>query len=147
MPAFRPGVGIEQIQPGERAGRQPVEQMRGVAEKQTDIGKLVLLDAGQGLGDGIDESVAADEAGAGMLRRLRQEMLAATETDFHADFLDLDGEQGAQVRGRRGIRVDRHLRQQRCKQRGLARPQGMAFAPAEEGALGIDLARLCRHGK
>ena len=48
--------------------------MRRVTEMQADIGELALLDAGQGLGDGIDESVAADKARAGMLRRLRKQI-------------------------------------------------------------------------
>ncbi len=89
--------------------------MRGVTEMQAHIGKLVLLDTRQHLGHGIDESVAADEAGARMFRRLRKQMLAAAKADFQADLLDLVGKQRPQV-GRRGsIGIDRNPRQQRFK--------------------------------
>ena len=44
------------------AGRQPVEQLAGVAEMQADVAELVVVDRDQRLGDGVDESLAADEA-------------------------------------------------------------------------------------
>jgi hypothetical protein len=87
--------------------------MGRVAEMQTDIGKLALLDAGQRLGDGVDESIAADEAGAGVFRRLREQMLAPAETDFQPDFRYANREQGAQIRRRGGIRVDLQPRKAR----------------------------------
>ena len=99
------------------------------------LASLSRVDGGQRFGDGIDEGVRADEAGARIGLRLRDQMLGAAEADFQAHLVERLTKQRAQI-GRRGLgEIERELRQQRVEQRGLPRLQRMALAPAEEGAL------------
>ena len=87
------------------ACRQPVDQLAGVAVMQADIAELVVVDRGQRLGDGVDEAVAADEAGARIGLRLRDQMLGAAEADFEPHVIGA-AEQRAQI-GRRRLGRDR----------------------------------------
>ena len=118
------------------AGSQSIRCDR-VTEMQADIGKLALLDAGQRLGDGIDESVAADEADARDVCAPAQGDARRRRSRFPGGSSRPRPETGSRRSAGARHPVDRQLRQQRFEQRRLARPQGMAFAPAEEGALGI----------
>ena len=120
----------------DRSRRQPVDQRAGVAVMQTDIGELAVVDGRERLGDGVAVAVAADEAAARGCLRLRDQMLGAAEADFEADVVDIRVKR-TQI-GRRGLgEIKRESRQKRLEQRRLPRPQRMALAPPEEGALGF----------
>ena len=86
------------------------------------------------LGDSFTEGVGDDDPTRpngvrGWADRVAEQLCAADP-----DFGYANREQGAQIRRRGGIRVDRQPRQQRLEQGSLARPQRMAFAPAEKRA-------------
>src|SRR6187455_191126 len=80
---------------------------------QADVFELALVDRRQRLGHAVDERLDADEAA------------------FEANVIDIL-EQRTQLGRCRGGQVDGESRQERVEQRGLARPQRVAFAPAEE---------------
>ncbi len=102
---------------------------------QANIGERVVVDGHECLGDSVDESVRANEADARVGLRLRDQMFGAAEADFEAHVIGRAGKQRAQI-GRRGLAgIKGNARQQRLKQRRLPRPQRMALAPPEEGAL------------
>jgi hypothetical protein len=61
-------------------------------------------------------------------------MLGAAETDFEADGADII-KKDAQIGWRRLAEIERYFRQQTIEQRRLPRPQRMALAAPEEGAL------------
>ena len=107
---------------------------------QPDVGELALVDRGQRLGHAVDERLDADEAGARIALGFRDQVLAAAEAAFQPHVVDAV-EQRAQIGGRGRRQIERKLRQQRVEQRGLARPQRMALAPAEEGAGSMLLVR------
>ena len=113
VPPLRPWIGIEQIDARERSRGQPVEQLAGVAEMQSDIAERIVLDGRQRLADGIDETVAADEAAARVGLRLRDQMLGAAEADFEPYLVRLMVEKRAQIGGRGLAEIERELGQQR----------------------------------
>ena len=88
MPPLRPRIGIEQVDARKRRVGQPVDEFAGVAEIEANIGKLVCVDRCERLGDGIDKSVGADETGAGISLRLRDQVLGATESDLEPHIID-----------------------------------------------------------
>ena len=115
MPAFRPWIGIEQIDARKGGIGQPIEQFAGVAEIEADVRQFVLVNRGQRLGDGIDESIRADEAGARMGLRLSDQMLGTAEADFQPQIIHWCCKQCTQV-GRRGFgEIDCEPRQQRIE--------------------------------
>jgi hypothetical protein len=59
------------------------------------------IDRRQRLGDAVDEPSAADEAGARMRLRLRDQVLGAAEADLEADVIDRSGNSGADSPARR----------------------------------------------
>jgi uncharacterized protein (DUF2336 family) len=136
MSAFRPGIGVDQVEAGEARARQPGDQFARVAVMQPDIADLVVLNQRQDLGHAVDERLAADESHARVAQSFGDQVLAAAEADLQPYLIDVI-EQSAQIGRRRSRKVDRKLRQQRVEQRGLARTQGMAFASAEEGSCRI----------
>ena len=100
---------------------------------QPDVVELALVDRDQRLGHAVDERLDADEAGARMPLRLGDQMFAAAEAAFEPDLVDAV-EQRAQIGGCGRGQIEREPRQQRVQQRGLARLQRVALAPAEKGA-------------
>ena len=126
------------------ACRQPGQQLGRVAVMQADVGEPALLDRCQRLGHAVDERLAADEACARMAPGLGDQVLAAAEADFQADIVRHHRTARASRPGRASDRSSASLRQQGVEQRGLARPQLMALAPAEEGA-GLRLRRRFVH--
>jgi hypothetical protein len=87
LTALGPGIGIEDENPRQRPRRQRFDQRACVAGPQADIVEPLFLDAGQRLGDAVDERLAADEADITMRPGLRQQMLAAAKADLEPDFL------------------------------------------------------------
>src|SRR5262249_5874125 len=149
MTALRPGIGIEQIDARERAGRHPGDKVARVAEMQADIAEVLRLDQRQRLRHAVDERLAADEAHARPGGRFRHEVLAPAggvlapaEADLEADLVGGMGKQRGEPIRRRGAKIEREPRQQALHQRGLARPQRMALAPAEEGTAASYFAAL-----
>ena len=107
---LRPGIGIEQVDGGERGGRQPVEQVCGIAVEQADIGKAGIVYCRKRAGHAVEIGLDADEAGVGRSDRRRDQMLAAAEADLQRDAL-------RRVPGtaRRGLRATaRRGRRQAC---------------------------------
>ena len=94
LPVFllRPRVGVEQIDARQRRVRQPVEQLRRVVVVDAQIGERRFGDRGHHLRHAVDEGLDADEADAGMGRRLVHQMLAAAEADLQADVRHLGRE-------------------------------------------------------
>ena len=115
---------------------------------QANIFKSVFRDQRERLGHAVDERFAADKTSAGMIDGFGDHMLAAAETNLKPNVVDVV-EQRAQRRGRFGRKIERKARKQRFEQRGLARPQFMALAPAEESSRPAVIALLIsaqRHG-
>src|ERR1700722_3871134 len=71
-------------------------------------------------------------------------MLAAAEADFQGDVVGHVGGPRRERSGRPGAEIERKPRQQTLDQRGLVRPQWMALAPAEEGAVARSFYRLAQ---
>lgn len=94
MAELRPGVGKENEDARERGVAQRGEQEARVVEKEADVGKVMLLDLGQELGDAVFEHLAADEAHRRMRCRLRRQMLAGAEADLEPDRFDWAIEEG-----------------------------------------------------
>jgi hypothetical protein len=92
----------------------------------------VLIDAGQRLGDAVDERFAADEADIAMGPRLGDEMLAAAEADLEPDFPRREREQRGAIADRRWI--DLEPRQAFFDQRSMIGPQRLAAAAPVERA-------------
>ena len=102
---------------------------------EADVGKPARFDRGECLRHAVDEGFAADEADARVGRRRGDQVLSPAEADLQPHVRDGLREQCAQIAGRRRGHIDREARQQRFEQRGLMRPQRVALAPAEEGAV------------
>ena len=85
MPGLGPGVGVKNVHPGNGGRGQPFKQVAGVVIVDADILQPPLVNAGQELGNPVDEGLRADEAGLGAGRRPRHKMLAAAKADFQTD--------------------------------------------------------------
>ena len=101
VPSLRPRIGIKQVDQRQRCIGQPVQQFAGVAEMQADILQPALVDRNERFGDGIDETIGADEGGAGMRLRLRYQMLRATKADLEPQCINGRGKKRAQIGGGR----------------------------------------------
>src|SRR5262245_47304998 len=110
---------------------------------QPDVFDLLRVDRRQRLGHAVDERLAADEPGARMVERLRDQVLTAAEADLEADVVDRTWKERGEI-VRRPREIDREPRQQRLEQPGLMRAQGMALAAAEECAVTVRL--VVAHG-
>src|SRR5581483_11309059 len=117
VPLLWPRIGIKEVDLGERGGRQPVENVDGIAVEQADIAETELGNGGYGLGHSVQEGLDADEADIGVPGRRIDQMLAAAEADFETDLAHGDGEDGAEL-GRAGAgKVDGKRRVDRRHQR------------------------------
>ena len=65
MPAFRPGVGKQNIGPGKRPALQSTENQPHIIIPDPDVGEMTLLDMAHQTGDAIDEGLGADKSGVG----------------------------------------------------------------------------------
>ena len=100
VPPLRPGIGMDQVDPRQRLRRGPGQQFRGVAGIEADIADIVRLDLRQDLRHAVDIGLAADEPDVRKGLRLRDQMLAAAESDFEPDILDVAIEQLGKPRRR-----------------------------------------------
>jgi hypothetical protein len=88
MPALRPRIRIAEVHAGKPAGRQPAHDIGGVAVVQPDIVELAIRNGRQCLGHAVDEGLDPDEAGPGMLLRLRNQIFTAAKPDLEPDCVD-----------------------------------------------------------
>jgi hypothetical protein len=134
MPAFRPGIGVEQENLGQTGVRQPGEHLVGIAVMQANVGQRVAFDRAEQLGHAIDERLTADEAARGMLFGARAQMLASTKSDLQLDRLDWRRKQALKFGRGRSAQVEPQPWQQAFEQACLLGPQQAAAATAEEAA-------------
>ena len=138
VPPLRPGIGMDQVDPRQRARGRPGQQFGGIAREQPDVADLLGLDLRQDLGHAVDIGLAADEPGIRKGACFRDQMLAATEPDFEPDFGGRRVEQCGEV-GRAGIAdVERKMRQQVLDQLGLVQTEFVALAPPEERTVRVN---------
>ncbi len=101
---------------------------------QADVAQAAAFDGGERLGHAVDEGFDADNAGAGLLARLRDHRFTAAETDLEHDIGDRYWKQHAQIGRRRGGKIEGQQRQQCFDQLRLVRAQLVAFAASKERA-------------
>src|SRR4051794_18352134 len=94
MPALRPRIGIEQIETREARVGQPVEHVRGIAVVQPDVGEPALVDGGKRFRHPVDKRLYADEAGARIEFRLRNEVFTTAKAALPADLVDAVEQRG-----------------------------------------------------
>ena len=68
MPAFRPGVGKQNIGPGKRPCLQPAKNQPHIIVPDPDIAELALLYVAYQTGNAIDKGFGTDESGVGTRR-------------------------------------------------------------------------------
>ena len=100
---------------------------------------IVRLDLRQDFRHAVDIGLAADEPDVRKGLRLRDQMLAAAESDFEPDILDVAIEQIGKPCRRGRSDIERQMRQQIVDQVGLMDAELVALAAAEERAV-----RMCR---
>src|SRR5215472_3544807 len=81
VPAFRPWVRMDQVDPRQRMLRKPADEICGIVEMQADVAQVFAFDSGEPLGHAVDERLDADEALVGLALRLRRQVFAAAESD------------------------------------------------------------------
>src|SRR3981081_1746212 len=119
MPPLRPRIGMDQIDPRQRAWRRPRQQFRGVAREQPDVADGMGFDLRQDLGHAVDVGFAADEADIWKGAGFSDQMLAAAESNFYPEIIDLSREKASEIGGAGLADVERKLRQQVLDQVGL----------------------------
>ena len=129
---------MDQVDPRQRTRRRPGQQFRGIAGIEPDVADILRLDLRQDFCHAVDIGLAADEPDVRKSLRLRDQMLAAAESDFEPDILDVAIKQLGKPRRRGRSDIERQMRQQIVDQIGLVDAQLMALAAAEERA-----ARMC----
>src|ERR1700709_272140 len=73
---------MDQVDPRQRALRDPCQQFGGVAREQPDIADVMRFDLSQNLRHAVDIGFAADEAGCWESTRFGDQMLASAKSDF-----------------------------------------------------------------
>ena len=96
------------------------------------MSRLSTFDRRQGLGDAVDEGLAADEPDVGMSLRLGDQMLAAAEADLEPKLARLERKQRRSGFERR--RIDLKRRQALGDQARMMRAQRLALAAPVKGA-------------
>lgn len=132
MPPLRPGIRMNEIDPGERRIREPGDQVKRVIEMQTNILKAFGLDAGERLGHAIDERFDANKTDMPICFGFGEHRLTAAKADFETNRRDRFDKQRAELSWRRPTEIEGKTRQQRFEQPSLPRPQLMAFTASEE---------------
>jgi len=112
VPPFRPWVGMDQIDPGQRLLGRPRQQFAGIAREQPDIADVMGLDLRQDLRHAVDVRLAADEAGIWKGTGFGDQMLAAPKSDFEPDGIEARVEQSGKIGRLRAINSQRKPRQQ-----------------------------------
>jgi len=112
MPPLRPRIGIQQIDARERMRRQPGEQLDCIAVMQANVGEAEFIDRDQRLGHAVDEWLAADEAGARMRLRLRDQVLGAAKANLEPYTFDQRREQARKIIRCGRTEIKREARQQ-----------------------------------
>jgi hypothetical protein len=132
VPPLRPGVGMDQIDPRQRARRRPGQQFGGIAGKQPDVADVMGFDLRQDLRHAVDVGLASDEARVRKGARFGDQMLAAAKPDLEPDLARRRVEQARKVGRARSGDIQRKPRQQVFDQIGLMQPKLVALAPSEE---------------
>jgi hypothetical protein len=107
---FRPWIGMDQVYTRQRLRRRPRQQFGGIAREQPDIADGMGLDLRQNFRHAVDVGLAADEARRREGARLRDQMFAATESDFEPDIIDRCVEQPGEVGRMRTVNLQREPR-------------------------------------
>ena len=144
VPALRPGIGMDQIDPRHRSRRRPCQQFGGVAGVEPDIADVVGLDLRQDFCHAVDIGLAADEPDIGKRLRFGDQMFAAAESDFQPDSVRLRLEDVGEIIRRGGADIQRQMRQQIVDQVGLMDAELVALAAAEERAVRMRDAAVLR---
>src|SRR5262249_57799880 len=97
MSTLVPGVGIEQVDAGERTRRQPIQHGGNIAEVQPDVAELLGFDGRQRARHSIEECLDPHETDPRLALGGRDQMLAAAETDLEADIVHLEAEHARQT--------------------------------------------------
>src|SRR5262245_21553878 len=97
MPALRPRIGIDELDAGERARRQPAKHLGGIPVVEADVGEMLRGNGRERLGHAVDERLDADEAGVRMRPCLAHQVLAAAETDLEPYVIDRSWEERAKL--------------------------------------------------
>ena len=109
------------------------DQRRRVARPQPHVVERVLLDAGERLGDPVEERLATDEPDIAPRPGLRQQMFRPAKADLQPDFVRREREQSAAIADLRA--ADLEPRQKLGDQARLMGPQPSApAAPVERAA-------------
>jgi hypothetical protein len=111
-----------------------------------NIGETAGFDGGQCFCHAVDEGLTANEADARMRFGLRNQILAAAESDLEPHIVERNREQAHEFARRRHVEVECEARQQIFKQPRLMRTQTMTLAAAEEAAPEFRLFISGRHG-
>ena len=82
MPAFRPGVGKQNIGPGKRPAFQSTENQPHIIIPDPDVGEMTLLDMAHQTGDAIDEGLGTDKSGVGTTRGDGDEIFPPAKADL-----------------------------------------------------------------
>jgi hypothetical protein len=146
VPPLRPWIGVDEIDAIQRLRRRPCQQFGGIAREQFYIADVVCLDGAEDFGHAVDIGLAADEADMRKAQCLRDQMFAATESDFETNALDCRIEQGCEFGGTATADVEREMRQQMLDQVGLMRAELVALAPSEERALRMSSGAIIGRG-
>ena len=135
---------MDQIDPRQRVPWRPRQQLRGIAGEQADVWGSVGLDLRQDFRHAVDIGFAADEAGVGKGARFRDQMLAATKSDFEANVFNRRIKQRGKI-GRAGAAdVERQPRQQMFDQVGLMDAELVALAAPEKRTVGVNAGAIVR---
>ena len=68
MPAFRPGVGKQNIGPGKRPAFQSAKDQPDIIVPDTDVVEPLFLDMANKAGNAVDEGLGTDKSGVGTRR-------------------------------------------------------------------------------
>ena len=131
LPALRPGVGIEDVDPRQGSVGQSGDQRLRFAAADAQVREAAFVDRGAELGDAVDEGLAADEADIRVFSRARGDVLAAAEADLEPELALGRIEQGLSALQRR--EVDFEVGGELGDQPGMIGAQGLALAASVEG--------------
>src|SRR6201998_2838278 len=88
VPPFRPWIGMDQVDTRQRLRWRPCQQFGGIAREQPYIADGMSLDLRQNFRHAVDIGLASDEAHCRESACFRDQMFAASESDFESDIAD-----------------------------------------------------------
>ena len=131
MPAFRPGVGIEKIDPVQRGIGQLTQKLNRIIVMQADIIETGAPDGRHQFGQPIDKGLASEMANLGMGLGIAQQMLAAAKADFQPIILIRCCKN--LLRHNRFLTIKRQFRKQAGQAFSLFFAQFLSVAAAKKG--------------